>query len=282
MTYRSLLVHLDLDRRAGARTAYALRLARKFGCHLVGAAPTGIVPLTTEVSIDAASSLAEYAQAAWAALQHHTQAACAGFDSACLDAGMRSHETVSEHADKAKSLVRLARCTDLVVLSQADPGEADFLPARDLVADIVVHSARPTVVLPHAGQFDTVGSRALVAWDDSREVARATADALPLLRRADRVQVVTWIDPTDTDLAAWHERQRAVQQWLRRHGVNAELRLMQREVGLTESLLSCAADFEADLIVMGAYGHPRWAERVLGGATRGMLASMTVPVLMSH
>jgi nucleotide-binding universal stress UspA family protein len=282
MTYRSLLVHLDLDRRAGARVAYAVRLARELDCHLVGAAPTGIVPLTAEVSIEAAASLADYAEAAWAALQHHAQAACASFDSACREAGLSSHETVSEHADKAKSLVRLAHCSDLVVISQADPGEAAFPSARDMVADIVLRSARPTLVLPYAGPFDTVGSRALVAWDDSREAARAVADALPLLRRAHRVQVVTWIDPTDTDIAGWHERQRAVQQWLTWQGVSAEMQLLQRGIGLAEALLSRAADLEADLIVMGAYGHPRWTERVLGGATRDVLASMTVPVLMSH
>jgi nucleotide-binding universal stress UspA family protein len=282
MTYRSLLVHLDLDRRAEARTAYALRLAREFGCHLVGAAPTGVVPLTTEVSVEAASSLAEYAEAAWNALRHHAQAACANFDSACSGAGLHSHETVSEHTDKAKSLVRLAHCSDLVVLSQADPGEASFPQARDLVADVVLGSARPTVVVPHAGHFGAIPSRAVVAWDDSREAARALADALPLLRLAHRVQVVTWLDSIDADRTSWQLRQRAVQQWLAWQGVSAELSLQRNAVGLTEALLSHAADFEADLIVMGAYGHSRWTERVVGGATRGMLESMTVPVLMSH
>jgi len=282
MTYRSLLVHLDLDRRAEARIAYALRLSREFGCHLVGAAPTGVVPLTAEVSVEAASSLAEYAQAAWDALRNHAQAACANFDSACREAGLRSHETVSEHADKAKSLVRLAHCSDLVVLSQADAGQASFAQARDLVADVVLGSARPTVVLPPDGQFGAIPSRAIVAWDDSREAARAMADALPLLRLAQRVQIVTWLDSTDADRTAWQERQRAVQQWLAWQGVSAELHLQQHAIGLTEAMLSHAAHFEADLIVMGAYGHPRWTERVLGGATRGMLDSMTIPVLMSH
>jgi nucleotide-binding universal stress UspA family protein len=282
MTYRSVLVHLDLDRRADARIAYALRLSREFDCHLVGAAPTGVVPLAREVSIEAASSLAEYAQAAWAALRNHAQAACASFDSACRNAGLRSHETISEHADRVKSLVRLAHCSDLVVLSHADPGETSFPQARDLVADVVLGSARPTVVLPHAGQFGAIPSRAIVAWDDSREAARAVADALPLLRLAHRVQIVTWVDSTDADRTSWQERQRAVQQWLTRQGVSAELHLQRREIGLAEAMLSHAADFDADLIVMGAYGHSRWAERVLGGATRGMLDAMTIPVLLSH
>ena len=282
MTYRSVLVHLDLDRRADARIAYAASLSRELGCHLVGAAPTGVVPLTTEVSIEAAASLAEYAQAAWAALRNHGHAACANFDSACRNAGLRSYETVSEQADRVKSLVRLAHCSDLVVLSHADPGEASFPQAGNLVADVVLGSARPTIVLPDAGQFGAIPSRVIVAWDDSREAARAVADALPLLRRAHRVQIVTWVDWSEADHASWQERQRAVQQWLTRQGVSAVLHLQRQEIGLTEAMLSHAADFEADLIVMGAYGHPRWTERVLGGATRDMLDSMTVPVLMSH
>ena len=282
MTYRSLLVHLDLDRRGDARIAYALRLAREFGCHLVGAAPTGMVPLTAEVSVETATSLAEYAEAAWAALRQHAETAGNRFGAACQKAGLHSYETISEHADKAQSLVRLSHCSDIVVLSQADPEEPAFSQARDLVADIVLHNARPTLVLPFAGQFDTIASRALVAWDDSREAARAVADALPLLRLADRVQVVTWSDSTDVEDLAWRKRQNALQHWLEWQGVSAETHIQRTEIGLTDAMLSHAADFGADLIVMGAYGHARWTERMLGGATRGMLASMTTPVLMSH
>ena len=146
----------------------------------------------------------------------------------------------------------------------------------------MLHNARPTLVLPFAGQFDTIASRALVAWDDSREAARAVADALPLLRLADRVQVVTWSDSTDVEDLAWRKRQNALQHWLEWQGVSAETHIQRTEIGLTDAMLSHAADFGADLIVMGAYGHARWTERMLGGATRGMLASMTTPVLMSH
>ena len=282
MTYHSLLVHLDNDRRAEARIAYALRVARELGCRIVGAAPTGSVPLDTQASIGTSASLADFADAVWMALDERAQAARERFEKACRKAGVESPESVVEHADKAQSLVRLSHCSDIVVLSQAEPDAPDFTGARDLVADVILQSARPSIVLPFAGTFDTVASRVVVAWDDSRAAVRAIADALPLLRLAREVQVVTWERASSTADAGLPARQQGLRRWLDAHGVAAELRVARTGLSLTEALLSRASDFDADLVVMGAYGHQRWTERLLGGMTQGVLAAMTVPVLMSH
>ena len=282
MTYHSLLVHLDNDRRAEARIAYALRVARELGCRIVGAAPTGSVPLDTQASIGTSASLADFADAVWMALDERAQAARERFEKACRKAGVESPESVVEHADKAQSLVRLSHCSDIVVLSQAEPDAPDFTGARDLVADVILQSARPSIVLPFAGTFDTVASRVVVAWDDSRAAVRAIADALPLLRLARDVQVVTWERASSTADAGLPARQQGLRRWLGTHGVAAELRVARTGLSLTEALLSRASDFDADLVVMGAYGHQRWTERLLGGMTQGVLAAMTVPVLMSH
>jgi len=282
MTYRSLLVHLDQDGRADARVAYAIAVANRLGCHVVGAAPTGTVPLPAEVSLGAAASLADYAEAAWTALHHRGEAARARFDAACQRAGLRSCESLSERADKAQSLVRLSHCSDLVVLSQPDPRDAEFAVMRTLVGDVMLQSARPTLFLPYAGQFDSVAARTLVAWDDSREAARAISDALPLLRIAEQVRIVTWNESFVEDDGPWSERQESLKRWLGWQGVTAEARLKSTETDVAEAMLSEAADFGASLLVMGAYGHARWTERVLGGTTRRILESMTVPVLMSH
>ena len=283
MSYRSLLVHLDHDRRLDARLAYALRIARELDCHVIGAAPTGAVPPPAEfVPVGAAASLADYADAVWLALDQRGHELQERFEAACKQAGVASHETVIEHGDKAQSLVRLSHCSDVVVVSQADPEAPDYAAASERVADVVLRSARPTIVLPFAGEFDTIGSRVLVAWDDSREAARAVADALPLLRLAEKVQLVTWERGARAAEARWPERQAALQRWLQAQGVAAEPRLSSSGEALAETMLSRAFDLGADLIVMGAYGHRRWTERVLGGTTHGMLHSMTVPVLMSH
>jgi nucleotide-binding universal stress UspA family protein len=280
MTYRSLLVHLNQDPLCAARVQIALRLAKDLDCHLVGVAPTSLVDLPATVT--AAASLADFAALAWDALREQADQAAQQFRRACLAAGLKSFEAVVDDADPAPSLVRHAHCSDLTLLTQADPAARDHSLAQAMVEQVVLHSARATLMLPCAGRFDNVGTEVLVAWDDSREAARALADALPLLRRAQRVQVVSWNElrsPVDKTL---QQRLDALRQWLMWHGVMAEVHIETTKIPIAEAMLSRAADLNTDLIVMGAYGHARWAERMLGGATRGLLASMTVPVLMSH
>ena len=280
MTYRSLLVLLDHTSSCVARTRYAMQIARDLDCHLVGLAPTDLIDLPAAPK--AATSLHEYAALVWDALRDQAERAADAFRDACHAAEVKSFEAVIDEASKAESLVRHARCSDLTVLTQADPSTPNFSVAKDLVESVILHSARPTLVLPYAGRFDRIGSRVLVAWNDSREAARALSDALPMLQRARQVEVATWNEKADIEDKTLRPQLDALQRWLMWHGVSAQLRVETLGTDISDAMLSHAADANADLIVMGAYGHSRWAERVLGGATRGLLASMTVPVLMSH
>lgn len=286
MPYRSLLVFVAHETAQATRTQAALRLARDLDCHLVGLAPTGLFELPA--SPGSAVSLAEFTTQAWDVLRAEADEAARQFAAACHAAGLRSFETVVDEADKVASLLRRAHFSDLAVLTQADAGARGHERVQDLVEKMVLHSARPTLVLPAAWRAPGFGSHVLVAWDDSREAARALADALPLLHRAQRVQVVRWTDGHDhgNDDSPPGASLEAVRQWLLHHGVQAEVQVVpvgaSRGHGIAAAILASAAALGADLIVMGAYGHARWAERLLGGATRGMLAAMTVPVLMSH
>ncbi len=280
MTYRTILVHLDQEPLCASRTRTAIHLARDMDCRLIGLAPTGLVDLP--VVPQAAGSLADFAVAAWDALRERAALAVEQFRQACRAAGLKSFEAVTDEADAVSSLVYHAHCSDLTVLSQPDPQAPGQRQAQAVLEEVILQSARPTLVIPYAGRFDAIGHTVMVAWDDSREAARAVSDALPLLRRAGQVHVVSWNeagDPTDERLG---ERMDALRQWLMWQGVPAEARVESTAIGIADAMLSRAADLGADLMVMGAYGHSRWAERVLGGATRGLLASMTVPVLMSH
>jgi nucleotide-binding universal stress UspA family protein len=281
MTYRSLLVLLDQDPLCPARTQVAIELARRHDCHLVGVAPTGLIdlPMSAEVVV----AQAEFSALAWDALRDQAERATDRFRDACRAGGIKSFEAVIDEAEKAPSLVRHAHCSDLTILSQADPGNPGRRLDQGLVEQVVLYSARPTLVLPYAGRFETLGTNVMVAWDDSREAARALSDALPLLRTAGSVQVVCWNESdSGTDDKAMRSRLAAVCQWLMWQGVSAEARVETTLVGVADAMLSRAADLGTDLIVMGAYGHSRLTERMLGGATRGLLRSMTVPVLMSH
>lgn len=280
MTYRSLLVLLDNEPLCAARIEVAVRLAKQLDCHLVGVAPTGSVGLS--VATDGATSLAEYAALSWNALRHQAEKAAQDFRDACLALEVASFEAVVDEADKAPSLVRHAHCSDLTVLSQADPGTRGHYLAQALVEQVVLYSARPTLILPYAGRFDSLGSHAMVAWDDSREAARALSDALPLLRLAKQVQVISWNEAGSDDDNGLRPRLDALSRWLMWQGVSADVHVETTDIDIADAMLSRAADMSIDLIVMGAYGHARWTERILGGATRGLLATMTVPVLMSH
>ena len=280
MTYRSLLVFLDRDPLCAARTLVAIRLAKDLDCHLVGVAPTGIVELP--MFAEAATALAELSTLAWDSLRDHAEQATQRFRQACRAAGVKSFEAVIDESDKAPSLVRHAHCSDLTVLSQADPTAPRHRVAQALVEQVVLFSARPTLILPYAGSFEPIGRNAMVAWDDSREAARALSDALPLLRLAEHVQIVSWSEDSADGDKMLRPRLDALSKWLMWQGVSVNLRVEMTNIDIADAMLSHAADSNTDFIVMGAYGHARWTERVLGGATRGLLAAMTVPVLMSH
>jgi len=133
-------------------------------------------------------------------------------------------------------------------------------------------------MIPRNGVDGAIGSRVLVAWNGSREAVRAVNDAMPLLEKARHVEVLT-IDPgkDDGDIPGAD-----ICQYLARHGVNAEAASAKSQGSTTETLLTYARDNSASLVVMGAYGHSRLREFVLGGATYNMLQHSYVPVLMSH
>lgn len=280
MTYHSFLVHLDSDAHCAGRIECAIRLARQHDCHLVGVAPTGAAYMPMVPAAAAAQS--DLMALAWDALRDAAEAAGERFHDACSKAGFKSFEVVVDERDKAASLIERAHCSDLVILTQDESRAPIGALASDLVEQVVMGCARPTLVLPHAGHVDSLTRPALVAWDDSREAARAVSDALPLLRHCESVQVVAWNEGNASTGEAMRRRLDALQKWLMWHGVSAEVRTETAAMPIAEAMLSRASDFGTGLIVMGAYGHMRLSERILGGATRGLLQSMTVPVLMSH
>ena len=285
MTYRSLLVHLAHDPHHGVRTRVAIRLAQRMGAHLVGLAPTGQVELP--VVIEPAAAIGNLSTLVWEAMQEQARQAAERFREACAQAGLHSCEAVVDEQDHASSLVRHAHCSDLCIVSQADPASPSFREQQRRVEEVLLHSARPTLVLPCVDAlagFEQAAGTALVAWDDSREAARAVADALPMLRLAGRVQVIHWLESGSEpeEAEALVARLQPLQRWLMWQGVPAEVHCERTDIGVADAILSHAADIGADLLVMGGYGHTRFTERIFGGATRGLLASMTLPVLMSH
>jgi nucleotide-binding universal stress UspA family protein len=147
---------------------------------------------------------------------------------------------------------------------------------------VALLTGRPIFVVPYTGTFTNIGRKVLVGWDASREATRAVHDAMPLLAGASSVTVIT-IDAKETEDGHGEIPGADIALHLARHGVSANVeRTVSADVGIGNTLLSRANDLEADLLVMGAYGHSRVHELLLGGATRTVLAGMTLPVLMAH
>jgi nucleotide-binding universal stress UspA family protein len=188
------------------------------------------------------------------------------------------YEFRHDEGDPVSVLAAHGRFVDLVVVSQPDR-ETTF---PMLAHELAIVAGRPLLVVPRFVAPTTIGANVLVAWNGGREAARAIGDAMPLLVRAGQVQVMTISASADratedatsaADMAAH----------LARHGVKAEARnAVAADIDVANLVLSAAADLGSDLLVMGAYGHSRLREIVLGGATRGILQSLTVPVLLSH
>jgi nucleotide-binding universal stress UspA family protein len=265
---RTILLHLDASDRLGARVAAVAALAERLDATataLFAVTPSGLgTPAAMSEGVALLAMLQEYdAERLLRARER--------FDAA--NAGPRVRWQERHDVAVASSFSRAALTCDLLVLGQHDPADpqGQAVPP-DFAEAVIIDSGKPAIVLPYTGDFSTMGQTVLVAWKPTRESARALGAALPLLRRAKRVHVASWDgDP------------REVEHWMLRHGIDPTFHREARVGGdIGESLLSRAAELGADLVVMGCYGHSRARELVLGGASRTLLASMTLPVLMSH
>jgi nucleotide-binding universal stress UspA family protein len=181
---------------------------------------------------------------------------------------------------EGEGFLALARCFDLVVGGQVSPdypAAAGFRPA-----DVVLGSGRPLLLVPYAGEFPQVGRRVLVAWDGTREAARALHDALPLIGKAEAVTVIT-VRARESEFARERPSLERIVRHLEHYGLAARAEeAPQGELPVADVLLSRAADLGADLIIAGGYHHSQLREALLGGVSRDLLDHMTVPVLMSH
>jgi nucleotide-binding universal stress UspA family protein len=184
--------------------------------------------------------------------------------------------------DAAEAARIVARYSDLLVIGQPHKGaEQDTGMASDFCDELILSAGRPVLVVPDAGEFTSVGRRILVAWNESREAARAVADALPLLARAEAVEVEVYATEQPEPEAA--EESENLARYLAGHGARATVaRHEMRQPDLRAQMFARAAEIGADPIVMGAYGHSRLRELVFGGVTRSVLESTPLPVLFSH
>jgi nucleotide-binding universal stress UspA family protein len=280
MSYKTIVVHLDLGPRRAERLKLSIGLAETFDAHLVGLFALGAARIPNYALVEAGPTILEivHGRRGEAAQQAQRE-----FNEQAGRLGELRTEWRFSAGDPLAAMHLSSRYADLVVLGQPDPsGEGVEGMAPGFASEVLLSCGRPVLFVPYAGRFARVGKRVLIAWNASPEAARAVSDALPLLARADAVDVVAF-DPDRTGSDHGEVPGADIGLFLARHGVKVSVaRQGGTGIDVGSQILSRAADNGSDLIVMGGYGHTRIRELVLGGATRTLLESMTVPVLMSH
>lgn len=276
MSIKDILVHVTDGPECAARLDAAISLAQAHEAHLTGLYTMWIPPMPSYIAAEVGSDIVARQRALYEERMHDAEQA---FRARADAAGVSSEWRHSE-SNRAQGLLLHARYCDLVLMGRHGEGAE---PSVNLVEHVVLSSGKPVLVLPDAGAPRGLGRHVMVAWNLSREAVRAIDAALPLLAAAERVDVIA-VDPQIDDGAAHGEVPGAdLCVHLARHGVRAEAQAVasgRHDVGQT--LLERATADGADLLVMGAYGHARWRELVLGGATAHVLRHADIPLLMAH
>jgi nucleotide-binding universal stress UspA family protein len=281
VSYKDLLVVLDSGADTRGRIDLAAALAERFAAHLVGLYAIPSSDLQRRAGYADLAALEPVYREWRARVLAQAEETREAFEHAAQLRGLATEWRGAVEGSEADPALH-ARYADLAILGQRDPDNDEMALVRPRPERVTLASGRPILVVPYAGHFATVGRCALVAWNASREAARAVADAMPLLAAAETVTVLA-VDPHPGPDGHGDLPGADIALHLARHGVKAQIeRTVSTDVPIGEVLLSRAADLGADLLVMGAYGHSRARELLLGGATRSILASMTIPVLMSH
>ncbi len=281
MPYKSILVHLNSEHRASRLIDAAMQLALPPNAHLIGLFVVPHVPFSSPIFPKVSGAIIQGGLNTYRKTGEDIRQA---FELATVGqpivADWRLYEPKT--VGYVEAVLDHARAADLVIAAQKE-SEWDYADMFDVPDALAMESGRPVLVVPKSGEVRVIGERILVAWNNSRESARAVFDALPLLQRAKEVRVLCVEEPNKPQSArdiAGAEISTA----LARQGVNciADHIKPTKRVEAGEELLVQVNKHNCDLLVMGCYGRSRLREFILGGASRHVLQHATVPVLMAH
>jgi nucleotide-binding universal stress UspA family protein len=274
---KDIVVNLGVGEKTSQATEYAMSLAATFEAHLTGIAflYDPIVPISGAGYIPGDVIESQERESKVAA-----KAAVDRFNVAADRTGLSADSlTVSASlSGVGDTFSRIARRFDLSIVGQAEPEKS---AVEEIIAEAALfESGRPVIIVPYIQKDAFKLDQVMVCWDGSRAAARAIGDAVPLLRPSKRVEIVIVANERGKqDEIAGAD----IAEHLARHNLNVEVkRTVLGDVDVADVLLSHAADSGADFMVMGGYGHSRLREFVLGGVTRSIFRTMTIPVLMSH
>ncbi len=272
---RAILLHADASAGSTTRLEFARELATRHG-----AAVTALFGATVDTdrlsSAYSAGAVLGSGASEWGTLARDT--ARAGLQQRCRGEGAEVAWFDIVGDSITRGFIAEAAYADLLVVGQQSPGEPAGGAPEGFVESVILDSGKPTLVVPREVRAGSPGERVLIAWNGSAQAARAVTGALRLLRHARVVHVAIWSRyPVAAPFSGID-----IVSFLHRHGVEAVLHLSPPSSHVGQELATLAETLNIDLVVMGCYGHSRTAERVLGGATRSVLATLPVTMLMAH
>lgn len=278
MSYSSVVVFLGNQAASEQRLDFAIQLSSQYQAHLTGL-HLSYRPLPSLISFDAYGDMSEVALEWELTVEKDQQNSKRNFINKTEKAGL-NFDWDCYRSNELKQVLTRARVADISIVGQGPSDNIDSDVDSDFYTQFTINLGKPVLFLPNEARISTNFKTVIVAWDGGRESTRAIADALPFLKAADLVYVVTVMTKKDPDKALPDVD---IAAFLSRHGVNVEIEKVDNIAGKAANwILSRAPQVNADLLVMGAYGHSRFNEFILGGMTRTVIQTMTLPVLMSH
>ncbi|MCB1483512.1 MAG: universal stress protein [Hyphomicrobiaceae bacterium] len=280
MSYKTVLAHINDERRAARLIEFAALFAKAHDAHLIG---LFVVPLPVVLNEWPDIAIAEMIEAQRKAYREEGERIAAIFEekTAFLPRPAEWRQQESQYATVAEALVQNARMADIVIAPQADLSW-HLTHTLDAAEAVIMEGGRPVLVVPNEGDPQPTPAHVTIAWNGRREAARAAFDAMPIIEKAGQADIV-WIDPRTGSQSTGDLPCAELAVTIARHGVKAEAKAIQAEdEGVSAALREEAKRNASGLLVMGAYGHSRLREFVMGGATRNTMRDMTIPVLFSH
>ena len=274
---KDIIVNLSVTKEGSVVGKYAVSVAAALEAHLTGVAfiYDPVVPISGAGYIPA-----EVIETQRDDNEAAAEAAIKSFTAAANQAGVSAESltTSASLAGAGDHFARMARRFDLAIVGQAQPEVSSM---EQVIGETTLfESGRPMIVVPYIQKAPFKTDNVMICWDGSRTATRAVADAIPIIGNSGLVEIVI----VANERGKQDEIEGAdIGQHLARHGLKVDVhRISGGNIDVGDALLSHAADSGADLMVMGGYGHSRLREFVLGGVTRSIFESMTVPVLLSH
>ncbi len=279
MSYKAIITLLSNTPRCSAWTEFAADLAIEHEARLIGVAAR---ELTSSLSLGEMVA----AESTWLTdlqkrIDAEADASIKTFTSYCVDRGLNSFDARIVTGSPEDAMKQESMYCDLIVLGQHMDSDQNISKSAGVIESLLLSTTTPLLVVPGKGSYCAVPKTVLVAWRKSRESALALREAIPLLQRAGKVEIATVERKNTADKSNKSVKNELVK-YLKLHGVSAKYKSIASDEDAANVLLSHVSDMGAELLVMGGYGHARSQEWALGGVTKTVLQSMTLPVLMAH